>query len=83
MKHSQLKNNQNKVLEEWRNVGHENWNPYDFPDWLLIEIEGDLLIRPEQIEVAHTIISPASGSNSVMQMNMGKGKQIIPLLRKP
>jgi hypothetical protein len=83
MKHSQLKNNQNKVLEEWRNVGHENWNPYDFPDWLLIEIEGDLLIRPEQIEVAHAIIAPASGSNSVMQMNMGKGKQIIPLLRKP
>jgi hypothetical protein len=79
IKNSQLKNKQSKVLEEWRNVGHENWNPHEFPDWLLIEIEGDLLIRPEQIEVAHTIISPASGSNSVMQMNMGKGKQIIPL----
>ncbi|PQE19066.1 p-loop containing nucleoside triphosphate hydrolase protein [Rutstroemia sp. NJR-2017a BBW] len=81
IKHSQLKGNQNKVLEEWGNVGHENWNPLDFPDWLLIEIEGDILIRPEQIDVAHAIISPASGSNSVMQMNMGKGKSscIVPM----
>ncbi|PQE19818.1 p-loop containing nucleoside triphosphate hydrolase protein [Rutstroemia sp. NJR-2017a WRK4] len=81
MKHSQLKKNHSKVLEELRNVGHENWNPLDFPDWLLIEIEGDILIRPEQIDVAHAIISPASGSNSVMQMNMGKGKSscIVPM----
>ncbi|KAM3068070.1 hypothetical protein ACMFMF_009436 [Clarireedia jacksonii] len=81
VKHFHLKDNQHKVLEEWQNAGHKNWNPVDFPDWLLIEIEGDLLIRPEQIEVAHAIISPASRSNSVMQMNMGKGKSscIVPM----
>lgn len=72
-----LKGNQHKSLEEWQNIGHENWSPLDFPDWLLIEIDSDILIRSEQIDVAHAIISPASGSNSVLQMNMGKGESII------
>ena len=62
--------------EELRNVGHENWKPSEFPDWLLLEIDSNLLIRPEQIDVAHAIISPASGSNSVLQMNMGQGELI-------
>jgi hypothetical protein len=74
IRHAQLKGHRHKLLEEWRNTGHENWNPLDFPDWLLLEIESDLLIRREQVDVAHAIISPASGSNSVLQMNMGKGK---------
>jgi Protein of unknown function (DUF3638) len=73
-----LKRDQSKLLEEWRNPGHQNWSPLEFPDWLLLEIESDLLIRCEQIDVAHAIISPASGSNSVLQMNMGKGKPITP-----
>ena len=74
IRHAQLKGDQHKLLEEWRNPGHENWSPWEFSDWLLLEIESDLLIRSEQIDVAHAIISPASGSNSVLQMNMGKGK---------
>jgi hypothetical protein len=77
IRHAQLKGDEHKRLEEWRNTGHENWKPLDFPDWLLLEIENDLLIRPEQVDVAHAIISPASGSNSVLQMNMGKGKYTI------
>jgi len=74
IKHAQLKNDQRKLLEECRNVGHKNWNPLDFTDWLLLEIESDILIRPEQIDVANAIISPATGSNSVLQLNMGKGE---------
>ena len=77
IRHAHLKNDQPKLLEEWRNTGHENFDPLEFPDWLLLEIESDLLIRCEQVDVAHAIISPASRSNSVLQMNMGKGKQII------
>jgi hypothetical protein len=76
IRHAQLKGDHHKLLQEWRNRGHENWSPLRFPDWLLLEIESDILIRCEQIDVAHAIISPASGSNSVLQMNMGKGKQI-------
>ncbi|RYP59007.1 hypothetical protein DL769_008716 [Monosporascus sp. CRB-8-3] len=72
--HAQLKRDQRKLNEEWRNTGHENWSPLDFVDWLLLEIDSNLLIRSEQIDVAHAIISPATRSNSVLQMNMGKGK---------
>ena len=76
IRHAQLKGDHHKLLQEWRNTGHGNWSPLEFPDWLLLEIESDLLIRCEQVDVAHAIISPASESNSVLQMNMGKGKQI-------
>lgn len=69
-----IKRSTHKLLEEWRNAGHENWQPLKFPDWLLLEIDGNILIRNEQIAVANAIISPMSGANSVLQMNMGKGK---------
>ncbi|CAF3547431.1 unnamed protein product [Fusarium graminearum] len=52
--------------------GHSNWNPLDHPEWLLLEIDNDLLIRPSQIDVARAVISPTSASNSVLQMNMGQ-----------
>ncbi|KAI9742779.1 MAG: hypothetical protein M1818_003508 [Claussenomyces sp. TS43310] len=81
IKHAQLKKDQHKLLEELRSKGHTNWRPLDHPDWLLIEIDSNILIRSEQVEVAHAIISPASGYNSVLQMNMGKGKTscIVPM----
>jgi hypothetical protein len=74
VRHLQLGNDQQKLLEEWRDKGHENWDPLDFPDWLLLEVESNFLIRCEQIDVASAIISPQSASNSVLQLNMGKGK---------
>ncbi|KAG8361093.1 hypothetical protein FVEN_g899 [Fusarium venenatum] len=60
---------------------HSNWNPHEHPEWLLLEIDNNLLIRPSQIDVARAIISPSSASNSVLQMNMGQGKTscIIPM----
>ena len=76
VRHEQLKQDQQKLLEEWRDKGHENWSPLDFPDWLLLEVDSNLLIRREQIDVANAIIAPKSGSNSVLQLNMGKGKPI-------
>ncbi|KAL5619795.1 hypothetical protein FOVSG1_002017 [Fusarium oxysporum f. sp. vasinfectum] len=60
--------------ENFESQGHSNWNPLKYPEWLLLEIDSDMLIRPIQVEVAHTIISPPSMSNSVLQMNMGQGK---------
>ncbi|OCL13648.1 hypothetical protein AOQ84DRAFT_413466 [Glonium stellatum] len=81
IRHSQLKGDKHKLREEWRNTGHENWNPVDFPDWLLLEVDSNILIRREQIDVANAIMSPPSGSNCVLQMNMGKGKTscILPM----
>ncbi|KAL8335908.1 hypothetical protein RB598_009880 [Gaeumannomyces tritici] len=66
------------LADELDNPGHQSWSPHhEFPDWLLLEIDGDLLIRPDQVDVARAIIAPASGQNSVLQMNMGKGKTSV------
>lgn len=62
-----------KYTEEGDNIGHINWSPLDRPDWILLEIDSNILFRPDQIDVANATISPASGANSVLQMNMGQG----------
>jgi len=48
----------------------------------LIEIEANVMIRPEQYNVAVEMISPASQQSTVLQLNMGKGKSslIIPMI---
>lgn len=72
----------NRLLDEITNTGHEYWNPYEYPEWLLLEIDANLLIRPDQIDVALATIMPSSGLSSVTQMNMGQGKTstIIPMV---
>ncbi|ROW07311.1 hypothetical protein VMCG_03763 [Cytospora schulzeri] len=79
--HALLTGNTVRLQEALENTGHQSWDPMDFPDWLLVELDGDLLIRPGQIDVAKAIISPPSGANSVLQMNMGQGKTscIVPM----
>ncbi|KAI1753021.1 hypothetical protein F4782DRAFT_95691 [Xylaria castorea] len=73
--------NHQALHDELRNVGHENWEPMQRPDWLLLEIDGDILIRAEQVVVANAIIDPKLG-NGVLQLSMGKGKTscIIPMV---
>jgi hypothetical protein len=77
-----LAGDRSRFQDEESNIGHSNWNVEDHPDWLLLEIEMNLLIRPTQVDVAQATISPASGANSVLQMNMGHGKTscIIPMV---
>ncbi|KAK6605240.1 hypothetical protein H4I95_05046 [Botrytis cinerea] len=81
MIHAQFKDDSQNLRQESQNYGHENWSPSQFPDWLLLEIDSNILIRCEQIDVAHAILSPESRSNSVLQMNMGQGKTscIVPM----
>ncbi|GKT60908.1 hypothetical protein ColTof3_08247 [Colletotrichum tofieldiae] len=80
--HAIMRGDAGRYLDEMSNKGHSNWNPSEHPDWLLLEIEANLMIRPDQVDVALATISPASGSNSVLQMNMGQGKTscIIPMV---
>lgn len=61
-------------IAEFLNRGHGNWSPLNQSDWLLLEIEANIRIRPDQVDVAMATIAPQSGSNSVLQMNMGQGK---------
>ncbi|KAI5460281.1 hypothetical protein BGZ63DRAFT_454593 [Mariannaea sp. PMI_226] len=76
-----LKEMSGRYHEEESNQGHANWKPAAHPDWLLLEIESNIMIRPVQIDVAFATISPESELNSVLQMNMGQGKTscIIPM----
>ncbi|KAG4065067.1 hypothetical protein HA402_007464 [Bradysia odoriphaga] len=70
--------------KELKNEPHTNWLPFEYPEWLIFEIEQNVTIRPIQIEVAQRMIDPPEigTKHSVMQLNMGEGKTsiIVPLL---
>lgn len=69
-------------LKELENTGHMNWKPLDQPDWLLIEIENNFLIRAVQADMAKSMITPPDDLNSIMQLCMGEGKTsvIVPIV---
>ncbi|KAL6161149.1 hypothetical protein ACJBU6_00280 [Exserohilum turcicum] len=79
---AQRRRKEQQEKDEWSNKGHTNWNPLEHPDWLLLEIDGDILLREEQVDVALATVSPQSGRNSVLQLLMGKGKTscILPMV---
>jgi hypothetical protein len=70
------------IIQELQNLGHSNWNPYDFPESLLLEIENGILIRDVQEDIARKMRNLQSGKNAVMQLNMGEGKSsvIVPIV---
>jgi hypothetical protein len=53
------------------------WQPLERPDWLLVEIESNLSIRPTQATIADEMLSPDGNRNTVMQLNMGEGKSSV------
>ncbi|XP_063718133.1 uncharacterized protein LOC134845172 isoform X2 [Symsagittifera roscoffensis] len=70
------------LQREWNNVGHTNWVPQEFAEWLILEAEGNFMIRPAQVEIAQQMLDPPHNKNAVMQLNMGEGKSsvIVPIL---
>jgi len=74
--------NNSELLSELSNPGHQGWDPINYPDWLLLEIENNILIRRLQAQIAWEMISPSSGANSILQLNMGEGKSsvIVPIV---
>ena len=62
----------NEVYAELENDGPDDSLIHDHPDWLLMELHGDFLARESQIEFANEMITPASGINSLIQLNMGE-----------
>ena len=67
---------------ESSNRAHKNWSPKDRPEWLLLEIEMNILVRPLQVTVAERMTYPPDNENALLQFNMGEGKTsvVIPLL---
>ncbi|KAK1836413.1 hypothetical protein QBC39DRAFT_406982 [Podospora conica] len=74
--------NHTSLAAELRNEGHENWDPVKFPDWVLLEVDMDILIRPIQARVATAMMEPPGQGNHVMQLHMGEGKSavIVPMV---
>lgn len=74
--------NEADLVKELRNVGHEEWDPCNHPDWLLMECEGGILIRQVQQSIAKLMMMPPEDKNAVLQLNMGEGKSsvIVPII---
>jgi hypothetical protein len=70
------------IQREAENIGHTNWDIFEHPEWLLMELGMDLMIRDVQIDVTQAMMKPKINKNTVMQLNMGEGKTavIVPLL---
>jgi hypothetical protein len=77
-----LLDDRDDLIRELQNPGHMNWEPHEFPESLLLEIENGILIRPVQEQIAQQMRSIQPGENAVMQLNMGEGKSsvIVPIL---
>ncbi|KAG6335416.1 hypothetical protein ID866_3677 [Astraeus odoratus] len=69
------------LCKEMENTGCDGWNANSYPDWLLIQLEGNFLIRRIQANVAFEMIAPQSGENTALQLHMGEGKSsvIVPM----
>ncbi|KAG2039123.1 hypothetical protein BDR03DRAFT_1090824 [Suillus americanus] len=70
-----------EFFKELENEECEGFDPELYPDWLLIQIESQFLARPVQVKVALEMMSPSTGVNTSLQLNMGEGKSyvIVPL----
>ena len=62
---AQPRDKQLQFEEELENPDHTNWEPNTYPDWLLFEIDANVLVPPIQADVAFAIISPTSVSNII------------------
>jgi hypothetical protein len=62
---------------ELLNHGHIGWKPEEYPEWMLFEIENNLLIRPTQAQIAKETLAPSARANCAMQLNMGDGKSSV------
>jgi len=79
------KERRSDLQRELSNTGnHENleWDPLEYPESLLLEIEQGIMIRTVQNKIAAAMRSPPGMKNSVMQLNMGEGKSsvIVPIV---
>ncbi|KAH7908220.1 hypothetical protein BJ138DRAFT_1207474 [Hygrophoropsis aurantiaca] len=76
-----IKNNAEDFYKEIKNTGCEGWDAETYTDWLLIQIEGNFLIRPVQVDVALQMMHPDSKESTTLQLNMGEGKSsvIVPI----
>ena len=66
-----------ELERELSNSGRIGWDAMSHPDWLLIELESNILVRQVQADIASEMLAPSSGENAVVQLNMGEGKSSV------
>jgi hypothetical protein len=71
------RDNETELIKELLNTGHTNWDPMDYPESLLLEVESGIMIREVQENIASQMRSPPQDENATMQLNMGEGKSTI------
>ena len=67
------------LSKELMNPGHAAWSTELRPDWLLLEIQNQILIRPIQIQIAMKMMEPESGV-VLADMGIGKSSTILPMV---
>ncbi|KZV61296.1 hypothetical protein PENSPDRAFT_693529 [Peniophora sp. CONT] len=73
-----LCNRPEDVLKELENTVYDEASLADFqPDWMLIQIEANILSRPLQRSIAREMITPSPHQNALLQLNMGEGKSSV------
>ncbi|KAF3275888.1 hypothetical protein TWF970_006499 [Orbilia oligospora] len=55
----------------------QHWKAEDYVDWLLFEIDSEMMIRPIQAKIGQEMMREGSTGNVVMQLNMGEGKSAV------
>ncbi|KAF7328474.1 hypothetical protein MVEN_02534300 [Mycena venus] len=70
------------LSRELENYTFEEDEAFQKPEWLLIQIDSDFIVRPIQRAVANEMMTPSSKENTILQLNMGEGKSsvIVPLI---
>ncbi|EXK26577.1 hypothetical protein FOMG_16823 [Fusarium oxysporum f. sp. melonis 26406] len=70
------------LIRELENSGHEGWRVHEYPEWLLLECESEIMIRQVQQQIARQMMQPSDGENISLQLNMGEGKSsvIVPIV---
>ncbi|KAI1274441.1 hypothetical protein F5Y07DRAFT_410255 [Xylaria sp. FL0933] len=77
IRHALSSTNDQALRNELREVGHRTWEPLKVPDWLLLEIDSNIIIRAEQVNVAEAMMDSTLG-NGVLQLS--KTSCIIPMV---
>ena len=77
-----LRSDMIQLANETQTTSHRKWQARDHPDWLLLEIDFNIRIRPDQHAVALAMTSSSGKGSFCLQMNMGQGKSsiIIPMV---
>ncbi|KAJ7751933.1 hypothetical protein DFH07DRAFT_524387 [Mycena maculata] len=67
---------------ELANHSFEGDEAFRNPEWLLIQIDSNFIVRSIQSAVAKEMMTPSSNENTISQLNMGEGKStvIVPLI---